>query len=53
MRSVIFEGVATALVTPFLQDSFIDYKAFEEIIEKQISAGVNGLVIAGTTVSFA
>lgn len=49
LRNVIFEGVATALVTPFLQDSFIDYKAFEEIIEKQISAGVNGLVIAGTT----
>lgn len=49
MRSVIFEGVATALVTPFSQDSGIDYKAFENIIEYQIAAGVNALVVAGTT----
>ena len=49
MRSVIFEGVATALVTPFSQDSSIDYKAFEDIIEYQIGAGVNALVVAGTT----
>ncbi len=49
MRSVIFEGVATALVTPFLQDSGIDYNAFENIIEYQLGAGVNALVVAGTT----
>ena len=49
MRKVLFEGVATALITPFLQDSFIDYSAFENIIEQQLGAGINALVIAGTT----
>lgn len=49
MREVIFEGVATALITPFLNDSYIDYKAYERIIEQQIGAGVNALVVAGTT----
>ncbi len=49
MRKIIFEGVSTALITPFLQDSYIDYKAFERIIEQQLSAGVNALLVAGTT----
>lgn len=49
MREVIFEGVATALITPFRHDSFIDYDAYERIIEQQLSAGVSALVVAGTT----
>lgn len=49
MRKIIFEGVATALITPFRHDSFIDYDAYERIIEQQLSAGVNALVVAGTT----
>lgn len=49
MRKVLFEGVATALITPFLEDSYIDYKAFENIIEQQLEGGVSALVIAGTT----
>lgn len=49
VREVIFEGVATALVTPFLHDSYIDYKSYEGIIEQQLSAGVKALVVAGTT----
>ena len=49
MREIIFNGVATALITPFLPDFFIDYNAFERIIEQQLEAGVNALVVAGTT----
>lgn len=49
MRKVIFEGIATALITPFRHDSFIDYNAYEKIIEQQLDAGINGLVVAGTT----
>ena len=49
MREIIFEGVATALITPFRQDSYIDYKGYERIIEYQLSSGVNALVVAGTT----
>ncbi len=44
----IFSGVATALITPFKQGK-IDYSALKEIIEMQISARIDALVIGGTT----
>ena len=44
----IFRGVGTALITPFLGGE-IDYKTLEELIERQIKAGINALVIGGTT----
>ena len=46
--SPIFEGVATALITPF-DESGIDFGALEKIIERQIGSGVSALVAAGTT----
>lgn len=48
MKDVIFKGVATALITPF-KNGTIDYEAFARIIEDQIAAGVDALVVAGTT----
>ena len=48
MKTPIFTGVATALVTPFLNRA-IDYEAFGAIIDDQIKAGINALVICGTT----
>ncbi|MCQ2772023.1 MAG: 4-hydroxy-tetrahydrodipicolinate synthase [Bacilli bacterium] len=48
MKDVIFTGVATALITPF-KNGEIDYPAFARIIEEQIAAGVDALVVAGTT----
>lgn len=44
-----FRGVYTALITPFLQNGAIDYRALEILVEDQISAGIDGLVILGTT----
>lgn len=44
----IFEGVATALITPFKGEE-VNYEKMEEIIERQISDGVDGFVICGTT----
>jgi 4-hydroxy-tetrahydrodipicolinate synthase len=44
----IFRGVATALITP-LRDDKIDYTALERLIERQINAGIDALVIGGTT----
>lgn len=43
-------GVYTALVTPFTENGkSIDYASVDLLLEKQIEAGVTGLVIAGST----
>lgn len=47
-KAEIFRGVGTALITPF-SDGRIDYTALEGLIEKQIDAGIDALVIGGTT----
>ncbi|MBR1777824.1 MAG: 4-hydroxy-tetrahydrodipicolinate synthase [Alphaproteobacteria bacterium] len=44
----MFKGLYTALITPFNQGE-IDAEAFCRLIEFQIAAGVNGLVVCGTT----
>ncbi len=44
----IFEGAATALITPF-KDGKIDYDALKKIIEDQIRGGISALVVGGTT----
>jgi len=43
-----FEGLGTALVTPF-KDGSVDYQALESILQNQMSAGVNFLVPLGST----
>ncbi len=44
----LFRGVFTALVTPF-RDGRVDETAFAALVERQIAAGVHGLVPVGTT----
>ena len=44
----MFRGTFTALVTPFRGGS-IDISAFEQLIERQIAAGITGIVAIGTT----
>lgn len=43
-----FKGAITALVTPF-RDGAIDEAAFVALVERQIAAGIHGLVPVGTT----
>lgn len=43
------KGVFTALVTPFDAQGAIDWPAFERLVERQLDAGVAGLVPVGTT----
>ena len=43
-----FTGTYTALITPF-RDGFIDAPAFKSLIERQIAAGITGIVPVGTT----
>lgn len=42
------QGCYTALVTPF-RDGHVDYQALESLVERQIAAGVSGIVPVGTT----
>lgn len=48
-KKIIFKGAATALVTPFDALGEIDYTAFGELIEWQISRSIDALVVCGTT----
>ncbi len=44
-----FKGTYTAVVTPFTKENKIDWEAMERIVEKQLAAGVEGIVFLGTT----
>jgi 4-hydroxy-tetrahydrodipicolinate synthase len=44
----MFEGVLTAMVTPF-RDGSLDERAIRELVELQIAAGVDGLVPCGSS----
>ena len=46
--SPCFTGCATALITPF-QDGKVDFYTFEKILQQQIDADVDALVVTGTT----
>ncbi|RFF26684.1 MULTISPECIES: 4-hydroxy-tetrahydrodipicolinate synthase [unclassified Wenzhouxiangella] len=43
------QGVYTALVTPLDESGEVNYDALGELLEKQIAAGVSGVVPMGTT----
>jgi dihydrodipicolinate synthase/N-acetylneuraminate lyase len=46
------QGIVTALATPFTADDRIDEAAIERIVERQISAGVGGVLAAGSSGEF-
>lgn len=48
MYEPIFTGVCTALVTPFL-DGKVNYPMLEQLLRRQLDAGIRAVVIAGTT----
>ena len=47
-KDVIFEGAATALITPF-KNGTVDYDGLGRLIDWQIAGGTDALVICGTT----
>lgn len=46
---VKFEGLYTALVTPFHADESVAWDEYDNLVQRQIDGGVDGLVICGTT----
>ncbi len=43
------KGLYTAIVTPFSDDGSIDYDASAKLLDRQMDAGVSGLIVGGTT----
>jgi len=49
MKRTVFEGTATAIVTPMKDDLSVDYEALGRLIDFQLDAGINAIVAVGTT----
>ena len=45
----IFTGAAVAIVTPFNEDTTVNYEKLDKLIEYQIENGTDAIVICGTT----
>ncbi len=45
----MFEGVGTALATPFNEDLSIDFESYKKLIRRQIDGGVDYVIVLGTT----
>jgi len=48
MKNVLFTGVCTALITPFLNGE-VNYPMVEQLLRRQMEAGIRSAVICGTT----
>lgn len=48
MKKTIFQGAATALVTP-INEKGVNFDALENIVNYQIQKGIDALVVCGTT----
>lgn len=48
MKTPLFTGVCTALVTPFT-DGKINYSMLKVLLQRQMDAGIEAVVLAGTT----
>lgn len=49
MESLRAARMITAIKTPYLECGKMDLQAYDRIVEQQVAAGVDGLVIGGTT----
>ena len=49
MKNPIFKGIGTALVTPMTGDGRIDYAAIERLVQRQLDAKIDALIVCATT----
>ena len=49
MKSLKEASLITAIKTPFTQSGDIDLARYDVLVEQQIHAGVNGIIVGGTT----
>jgi len=45
----MFQGIGTALATPFNEDLSIDFASYKKLIKRQITSGIDYIVVLGTT----
>ncbi len=48
MKTPIFEGMATAIITP-TNENGIDFEAFGKLLDWQVEEGIDAIVVCGTT----
>ena len=48
MKKEVFRGIGTAMITPMTENG-VDYAAMERLIERQIEAGIDALIVCATT----
>jgi len=49
MKNPIFKGIGTAIVTPMKEDGHIDYAAMERLVQRQLDANIDALIVCATT----
>ena len=49
MKTPVFTGTCTALITPFQASGSIDYAAFARQMDRQLESGVDALCVCSTT----
>lgn len=49
MKKIIFKGCGTAIVTPFVDDTNVNYEEFAKLLEFQIANNVDAIIVCGTT----
>ena len=45
----IFKGAGVAIVTPMHEDESVNYEKLQELLDEQIAAGTDAIIICGTT----
>ena len=49
MKNPIFKGIGTALVTPMTPQGQVDYAALERLVQRQLDAQIDALIVCATT----
>ncbi len=49
MKKTIFKGAGVAVVTPFNADGSVDYEKMKELVEFQVTSGIDAIISCGTT----
>ena len=49
MRFENVQGSIVAMITPFHEDGSVNFEVLEQLLERQIAAGIDGILTLGTT----